>query len=147
MRFGSIIPNSNYSKAPDSFGLEVLKTHLDQYTHLIFTSKTSVRIFHDLISPKPLFSTIVAVGKSTAEVVKELGLPAPLVPKIETAEGIISLLDTLDLSHAFVLWPHSALSRPVLYNYFEEEKNRFHCPVLYHTLVRIPDTLADLDSF
>jgi uroporphyrinogen-III synthase len=74
-------------------------------------------------------------------------MPTPLVPNVETAEGLIQLLDTMDLTQAFVLWPHSALSRPVLYDYFQERKVKLHHPVLYDTETAKPKELVDLQQF
>lgn len=134
-------------RALDSFSFEIIRKHLDEYTHMIFTSKSSVRFFAELIAPKKVFANIIAVGKSTALEVNKLHWPSPLVPDVETAEGITELLNTLDLTQAFVLWPHSALSRPVLYDYFQEKNVRLHHPVLYDTEKCLPEKLVDLHKF
>lgn len=131
----------------NSFTFEIVNNHLEEYTHIIFTSKSSVRFFAQLIAPKKVFAIVIAVGKATAEEVRKLHWPSPLTPEVETAEGITELLNKLDLSQAFVLWPHSALSRPVLYDYFQERKVSFHHPVLYDTAKAIPEKLVNLLKF
>lgn len=136
-----------FPRPEDSFSLEILKRHLDDYTHMIFTSKSGVRIFADMIAPKKVFAQIVAVGQATAAEIKKLKWPEPFVPNTETAEGMIELMDTMDLSQAFVLWPHSALSRPVLYDYFQERNVKLHHPVLYDTETCYPEEILDLKNF
>ncbi len=137
-----VIPRSK-----ESFSFDIFHSHLEEYTHIIFTSKTAVKILSEQFDPKKVYATIIAVGTSTAEEALKLGWPAPLTPKTETAEGIIELLNTLDLTQAFVLWPHSALSRPILYDYFDEHHVRLHYPVLYDTVTKIPDPLVDLEKY
>jgi uroporphyrinogen-III synthase len=131
----------------DAISFEIVRNHLNDYTHIIFTSKTSVRLFADLIAPKKVFANVIAVGKSTAQEVNKLHWPKPFTPDVETAEGIVDLLNTLDLSQAFVLWPHSALSRPVLFDYFQERNIRLHHPVLYDTEKSLPEKMVDLQKF
>lgn len=134
-------------RSPASVSFEIVKNHLDDYTHIIFTSKSAVKIFKELISPKSIFATIIAVGQSTADEIKKSGWPTPFTPRRETAEGIIELLNALDLSQAFVLWPHSSLSRPILYDYFVKKDIRFHHPVFYDTRTLFPEELVDLHDF
>jgi uroporphyrinogen-III synthase len=45
----------------DSFSFEILHRHLEEYTHIIFTSKSGVRLFSQIIAPKKVFATIIDV--------------------------------------------------------------------------------------
>lgn len=107
------------------------------YTHLIFTSKTAVKIFFEYVSYPNCFQKKkrwIAVGHATKKALEQYGLKDILTPKEETAEGIVNLLKGLDLKNSYFLWPHSALSRPVIRHFFLEEKIKFEECVLYDTI-------------
>jgi hydroxymethylbilane synthase len=107
------------------------------YTHLIFTSKTAVRYF-----PETPTGAIIAVGQATAATVN-----ATHVAANECAEGVIDILETLDLSEAHVLWPHSALSRPLITDYLRKRGIRFDAPILYDTEIHRPYDPPPLEPF
>ena len=134
-------------RSGESCSYEIFHTHSQNYTHIIFTSKTAVKLLSKHLNPENVDAAILAVGASTAEEAIKLGWPTPLSPRNETAEGLVDLLNTLDLTNAFVLWPHSALSRPILYDYFQEKGISLHHPVLYDTITKTPDVLLDLQQF
>lgn len=132
----------------ESIALEILQNHLTDYTHIIFTSKTAVKVFSDLISPKNKISAhVIAVGKSTAQQVRKFGWPRPQIPAEETAEGIQAVLETMDLTNAFVLWPHSALSRTILFDFFQARNIPLHHPVIYDTYPIEPEKYVNLNGF
>lgn len=108
-----------------------------QYTHLIFTSKTAVHYF-----PAEPTGTIIAVGQATAAACN-----ATHIATNECAEGIIDILETLDLQDAHVLWPHSALSRPLITDYLQKKGVRFNAPILYDTYPHRPYAPPPLDPF
>lgn len=121
---------------------------MSKYTHLIFTSQSSVEIFCNNV---PHFEIkdkcFIAVGQATANSLKKHHLPVHKIPKMETAEGIIAELQNLDMTNAFVFWPRSALARPVLGNYFKEKNIKFCDCILYDTVTHQPGPLPDLEFF
>lgn len=78
-------------------------------THIIFTSKSAVRVFAEEFPF--LKKTYLALGEATADVLREYGV-SPTIASIEQAEGIVTLLQ--ELKPDYVFYPHSALSRPVI---------------------------------
>lgn len=114
---------------------------IQEYSHIVFTSKTAVTI---LLQYLPLLGynlttlknkTIITVGDSTAQLCKSEGLDVWLVPKIETAEGIISILEPhlSILKKGFIFWPHSALSRTNLLTFFQKNQLNFEATIFYTT--------------
>lgn len=127
--------------------------NIDQYTHIIFTSKTAVVIFMDHINlsktskEKLKRKHCIAVGKMTAQKMTEHGLEGHSLAENETAEGIIAVLATLDLQQAHVLWPHSALSRPLISDWLTE-KNIAHTHLaLYDTVTNKINPLPEITAF
>lgn len=135
--------------------LDIIKAfhYIKDYTHLIFTSKTSVAIFfeyisHFGISPDKLQKkTFIAVGTRTAGKIKEHSSAPILVANLETAEGIIDLLKNKNLNNSFLFWPHSALSRPILSNWLKDESINHHSCVFYDTIFQKPLKLPDPEDY
>lgn len=119
---------------------------LKQSTHLIFTSKNGVRAIqehHSTLLQKPVF----AVGKQTAGFLKQCGFQHIVYPEIETAEGLVDLIDTHSFSNPYFVWPHSALSRAVISDYLHKKLYSFHAFSAYDTLSQIPYALPDLRQY
>jgi uroporphyrinogen-III synthase len=112
-------------------------------THLVFTSRPAAGLFFDSVPPSDMTGkTWIAVGKATAQC-----LPFDaLVPEKETAEGVVELLSRLPLDDSFFLWPHSALSRAVIDNFFTKNNIKFYDCVLYDTISNIPRPLPSLNE-
>ncbi|HRD55550.1 MAG TPA: uroporphyrinogen-III synthase [Parachlamydiaceae bacterium] len=120
---------------------------ISSFTHIIFTSKTTVKIFFEYFSDSHFSKKIwIAVGKSTKKSLENQGILNVLTPKEETAEGIISLLKTLPLNNSHIFWPHSALSRPILRNFFSQEKISFKECILYDTIPFWPGYTPSFES-
>lgn len=64
-----------------------------------------------------------------------------------TQEGVIELLQCLDLSSAYLFWPRSALARPVIADYLTRRGVSFHALDLYDTRPQAPLPLPNLDDF
>lgn len=117
------------------------------YTHVLFTSRSAIPLFLEYAvkagySANELAKKIyIAVGKATAQRLKEYGWEVEHVAQVETAEGVISLCDRLNLKgHLF--FPRSAQGRGLLHDYFKQRKVRFTCIDLYETVpneVELPD--------
>lgn len=104
-------------------------------THLLFTSRSGVKIFLNYLKRAGLSiegKTVIAVGKATAELLQEAN--CLLVAEEESSEGVIDLLQRLPLKGAHLFWPHSAGSRPLIGAFLSRSKVVFDEFVLYHTL-------------
>jgi len=108
-------------------------------THVLFTSRSAVTHW-----PLPLAEKVVlSIGHSTSA-----SLPSPsLIAPSATQEGVIALLEKMDLLNAFILWPRSSRSRSLLLEYFAEQKIHVHVFDLYTTCLRRPEVLPDLSLF
>lgn len=121
---------------------------LNRYTHLIFTSKSTVDIFlkylkfFDLDPNILLKKTILAVGKATAQ-----NLPHPIIAQNEQAEGILEELEKLSLQNAYVFWPHSALSRKVIIDYLVKKEIMYRDEIFYDTVANQPGMPPDPNGF
>lgn len=122
---------------------------LSEYTHAIFTSKNTVKIFFSYlaqrkIDPKTLSHiSWIAVGKITAHTLEKEGVVPSLVAGEETQEGLVKDLSLLDLDDAYVFFPRSSLSRPVLLDFLLQRGIRHQSCYLYDTKVakvrHVPD--------
>lgn len=120
---------------------------LDAYTHLIFTSKNAVNVFFSLLekSVETLKQkTVIAVGQVTAAHLHMQGLAPQFVAQLETQEGIIALLEQMDLEEAYMFLPRSSLSRPVLTQYFAQREISFEACDLYDTVSQVLTPTPDL---
>jgi uroporphyrinogen-III synthase len=105
----------------------------------IFTSRSAVRYW---LEESPLSSQIpICVGKATAQ-----NLVGAFVAEEETQEGVIALLDRLDLQDAFLLWPKSKQARGLLTHYLQEKKLSHDSCDLYETLFREIKTPLSLEG-
>jgi len=123
---------------------------LETYTHLIFTSKTTARIFGNYADMREIGAQcVIAVGRSTAKYLRDLGIEVDVVAKEETAEGIVAELKKMKLKEAHLFWPHSALSRSVITDFLRDNHIRFKECEFYDTHLRIPEDppeLGELDE-
>jgi hydroxymethylbilane synthase len=121
--------------------------HVPSATHILFTSKTAVSLFFKQLGHKKINATFIAVGKSTADSIKKQGYPVDLVAELEQAEGVIALLKKQNLDDVHILWPHSALSRRILIDFFENEGVKYTDCSFYTTVSKKPDVLPDLNDY
>ncbi len=143
------------AKSPLEPGLKVVYDDLHEYTHLIFTSKNAVQIFFDHLNELKwsreilIHKTIIAIGAITAARLKAQGTTPAYIAENESQEGLVQLLNKIDIKDAYFLLPRSSLSRPVLAQYFIEKQIRFQACDLYDTktlkVVPIP-SLEEIDE-
>jgi uroporphyrinogen-III synthase len=121
--------------------------HLENYSHFVFTSKTAVALFFDLIADRNtlISKTFLAVGKSTAKALAQYGIKAE-VPKEETAEGLIELMETSTYTSPYFFWPHSALSRSTLLDYFNAKSFNYVDCIFYDTISYQPDFMPNFQE-
>lgn len=114
---------------------------IDQYTHIIFTSKTTVKYLPNILKSQ----FIIAIGNITAKHLTERGFPPHVIAEDETQEGIIAELEKMDLSRAHILLPHSSLARPKLEEYLKSKNIRYFACDLYDTVAQRPFPVPDLN--
>lgn len=126
--------------------------NLNEITHFIFTSKTTVRYFLETLDFHNLSSSIfkakhvIAIGEATQGVLKEQGVDSS-IPKVATQEGIIAYLEALDLEKSYVCIPRSSLARGVLDTYLQKRQISFFAFSLYETRMRSIAENINLDNF
>lgn len=109
-------------KNPEELSKEISK--IEDYTHLIFTSKTGVDIFMKaLLEEKDTRSLsglkLCAIGSGTQAALLEYGLRADILPKTYVAESLFEeLKNHLDIDSR-VLLPRSEIARDYLRNKLE----------------------------
>ena len=146
------VPLIKIVPAPLSAVAESFKTFA-HYTHILITSQSTIPFLLlylkslDLKIYEGQEKTFLAVGKTTAKALKEVGIFVDSTPPEETSEGLISLFQQLDLQNAHLFWPHSALSRPVIRTYLLEKNIKFTECFLYTTETNYPAQLPKLTEF
>ena len=123
------------------------------YSHVIFTSKSTVAILHDYLNrlgiPSESWAAkmTLAVGQATTKHLEVYGIKASVVAQEETAEGLINVLQQLPLKQAHLFWPHSAQARSVIRDFFIDQGIRYTACPLYDTQTYVPGSLPDLNTF
>jgi uroporphyrinogen-III synthase len=121
-----------------------IKAALDNcYSHILFTSQSAVEIFFNTLKTG-VKGKILAVGQETKRKIEEFGCEVEAAPEEESAEGLIKLLETMELS--YVLWPRSALSRSLISDYLTTRKVPFCALVLYDTKPHLPGPLPPMEE-
>jgi hydroxymethylbilane synthase len=121
---------------------KVLWDNTKKYTHIIFTSKTSVRLFCNITSERNF--DVVAVGKATAQVAQEQGFRIIGIADDECAEGVVKVLRKINLTDARMLWPHAARARNVIKEYCQKNHIDLDELLLYDTVTKKPEQMTDL---
>lgn len=123
---------------------------LKAYTHLIFTSKQAVRVFFDHKFNRDLLKNkiVFAIGAGTAADLEKHGLKPTHVPKNETQEGLIALLETLPIpKDAYFFYPRSSRARPLLADFLCAKRVRTRLLDLYKTRYQKLEPVPNLDDF
>jgi uroporphyrinogen-III synthase len=109
---------------------EALK-QLEDYTHLLITSKSALKILLDMLNHFNLTAAslqnkrFIAVGAATAKRIQEQGFMVESVAKEESSEGLIKeVLGHLPAT-CYVLWPHSAQSRTIIIEHLDRQPYRY----------------------
>jgi uroporphyrinogen-III synthase len=114
----------------------------DQFTHSIFTSRRAVDYWF-LSHEGYITPVVLAIGRSTANQLKQYGVDA-IAPLIETQEGLVHLLKTIDLEGAHIFYPHAKIHRPILKEFFISKNIRYFACPLYETHFQQLEPLPDL---
>lgn len=134
-------------KSLDDPRLKSAYDDLDEYTHLILTSKNAVQIFADhlqALQKKISSQVIIAIGEVTAAHLALRGMAPHCTASQERQEGIIDLLNTMDLEGAYLFLPRSSLARPLLTHYLVEREIRHQACDLYDTVPHKAEGAPDL---
>lgn len=137
----------------DDFLIQEALKDFHLYSHVIFTSKTTVKILCEYLKLKNISRRlgedkhVIAVGEITASYLREYGVESITVPKKETAEGIVEELVKIHTAKAHYFWPHSCKSRPVIQNFFDGVEATYKSCILYDTEIRIPSPIPNLSEF
>ncbi|HEX2583390.1 MAG TPA: uroporphyrinogen-III synthase [Chlamydiales bacterium] len=118
-------------------------SNVDFATHFLFTSRSAVKHWCHRFSVK---GEVLAIGAATAAALREQGIEAKVAPSA-TQEGVIELLETMELTHAYLFWPRSTLARPVIEEYLTRKKVPFCALDLYETKEQKLEPVPDLDDF
>ena len=81
---------------------------LPSYTHLLFTSKNSVKVFCDYLVflPASLDNKIIlAIGTTTAHALRLQGIHVNHLAKNATQEGMVQTLQQLALHNSYIFYP------------------------------------------
>jgi len=121
------------------------------YTHIIFTSKSGVKVFIDCLRYHGFETVkgkkILAVGQGTAKELRERGMEPSQVASVETQEGVIQMLALENLEEAYILLPQSSKARPALSQTLMLRRVRHQRCYLYDTCAKIPTVKPNLDAF
>lgn len=116
---------------------------------IIFASVNAVNFFFDhlkAINCKLSFDEIilVAVGSKTAEVCKKLFLKVDIVPQDYSVNGIIKILNQLDLSNKNVLIPQSKIAKKDLADELKKKQANVFQITVYKNILPNRDELKDI---
>lgn len=137
----------------DNFEIKHQIADILEYTHIIFTSKNAVNIFMDALhfygySKRCLQGKeYLVIGSSTASALKKIGISHMHLAKKETQEGVMDLLDLLDLENAYIFYPRSSRARPTLSYYLRVRQLRHQICDLYDTKAASLSELPVLNEF
>lgn len=117
---------------------------IDEATHIIVTSKTTVALAKEHFqNTKKIY---ISVGSTTTAHLEAIGITNIVTSKNECQEGIIELLEELALTNPTFFWPHSSLSRSILSNYCREKNYPLIECHLYDTHFVTPKESVNLET-
>jgi uroporphyrinogen-III synthase len=109
------------------------------FTHVIFTSQSAVLHWDLDLAGK----SILAIGAATAASIRKRGVE-PLVASSATQEGVIQLLETLDLNCAHLFLPRSKKARSCLTDYLSQKQIPFFALDLYEPMFQKLEPVPNL---
>jgi uroporphyrinogen-III synthase len=117
--------------------LDKALAEMERYAWLVFTSVNGVNVVFDHVSPQPGNTKIAAVGKKTAEALRERGVEPFLIPDEFVGEAILPGLG--DLRGKMVLLPRAEIARKALPKAIVMAGGVAHEIAVYRTLPASPD--------
>ncbi|MGD0665370.1 MAG: uroporphyrinogen-III synthase [Rhabdochlamydiaceae bacterium] len=121
---------------------QMIHENWNAFTHIILTSPNAARILssHRSLEEK----RILAIGRGTEETV---GYDCFAVSSLETQEGMIELIKTIDLQESYMLYPRSSKARPLLAEYLKVTGIQHQICDLYETVYLKPEPIPALEDF
>ncbi len=120
---------------------ELSVRNLEDYDFLVFTSVNGVSNYFEVLALEGKDSRelkgkkIIAIGEKTSEELLRYNLRADYVPKVYTAEGIISLAEKLNLNGKKILIPRALVARELLPDTLRAMGAEVEVLCVYETLV------------
>lgn len=122
-----------------------------EYTHILFTSKSTVSFFlqameyfnlpFSFLGNKKIFS----IGKVTASFLEKAGFKVDKIAEVETQEGIIPLL--MGIENGYLFYPRSSQARSIIENFLIEKEIRHQICNLYSPEESKKEISFNLDEF
>ncbi|SNR61988.1 uroporphyrinogen-III synthase [Desulfurobacterium atlanticum] len=112
-------------------------TNIDfsSFDYVIFSSKNGVKHFLSRVPPSKIAKcNVIAVGKSTAEKLKEVGIPSE-TPKKFSGEGLISFFSSKNVKGKKFLIVRPKIARKVLKEFLEENGADVKEIIVYETII------------
>ncbi|PIS01469.1 MAG: hypothetical protein COT84_02220 [Chlamydiae bacterium CG10_big_fil_rev_8_21_14_0_10_35_9] len=131
-----IVPHKNIKR----FLLEV-----EKFSHIIFTSQTTVDIFFSHIS-KIQNPQCISIGPLTKKALLKRGVFSEC-PQEYTQEGIIQYLKTCSLKNSYIFLPRSSLARKKIDSFLSENNIKFATLALYTTKFYKPDREINFQDY
>ncbi len=117
--------------APLPFNAEEVLEFSPEY--ILFSSKNGAKHFFSRVSPEDFtHSSVIAVGSSTAEVLKSYGLNS-IIPKTFSAEGIVELLESFQVEGRKFLIVRPEKARKKVAEYLKSRGAKIKEVVVYRT--------------
>lgn len=110
---------------------------LESFTHFIITSQTATKLIE---LPQKAF--VIAVGKATGDAIGR----ADLVAKDERQEGVIAILESMDLSDANICLPRSRKARRLIDEYLSGRGVSYRVIDLYDIQTKVHKKYPDLST-
>ena len=130
--------------------LEQAVEAMSDYSYIVFTSTNSVSIFFETLFAKGKDmralsgAKILPIGQATASLLREKGLVPDFLPREFTSEGIIEILNTLDLTGRRVLLPRAEEARDIIVTFIKDHGGS--CDVVPIYKASLPKEIASFDQ-
>lgn len=118
----------------------------DRFTHVIFTSKRSVKHLLEVRDFDFSKIKVISIGRGTEAFLKSFGIESLVAPQA-TQEGVIELLKSLSLKGAYLFIPKSKRARPKLIEYLKARNACYLSPDLYVTVFQRAEPFPKLQDF
>ncbi|MBJ7449379.1 MAG: uroporphyrinogen-III synthase [Parachlamydiales bacterium] len=123
-----------------------------KYSHIIFTSKTTVTYFLQSlknfnISLADVDVTVIAIGDSTRRLLTSNGIHVDLIADTASSESLVDLITHYSHQIKKVFYPCSALARTVIQEGLDDLKINYDKFVIYDTIFNKPMPLPNIKIF
>ncbi len=121
-------------------------------SYLLVTSRQAVFCLVNLLTPQEKANfqkmKIISIGSATTLSLKEKGVDVAHQAEVATAEGVVKLIEELPLkTEDCFFYPHSALSRNIITDFFIQKNIKYHAVALYTTIPNKELPPPDLKNF